>query len=267
MCNRDTDQGPNAVPVNAGDEVELDYYWPKDGSHKGPLLAYMANCNGPCDKVDRMQLEFVKIQEAGLVQAKPKNKWATDVFIENDLMWKITIPSDFKTGNYVLRSEIVAMQFRGKQWFMACVNLNVTGTGNANPKGVRATELYKATDPSFQFMPIENQYDSYPIPGPPLYVPGGSSNKPASSSSSSAAAPSSSTGAASGNSSSTATKASTTATSSKAAATTSMSSGGSNSPSNYGPDNNVSCKDQVTVTSVKTVTVVSCFLYSIYRLC
>lgn len=40
-------------------------YWPRD--HHGPILTYMADCKGPCESVDKMGLEWFKIQESGLL--------------------------------------------------------------------------------------------------------------------------------------------------------------------------------------------------------
>lgn len=53
-----------------------------------------------------------------------------------------------------------------------CINLQVTGTGTANPSGVLGTALYVSTDPGLVFN-IYTSYTNtaaYTVPGIPLYT-------------------------------------------------------------------------------------------------
>ncbi|KAI9885701.1 MAG: hypothetical protein M1823_002517 [Watsoniomyces obsoletus] len=169
ICHKNTDQGPDHQSVRGGDKITINYQWPEDHSHPGPVMIYMANCGGPCDKVQRTNLEFVKVQEMGLLQSKPK-RWATDVLIERGDAWDFIIPREFIPGYWLLRMEIIALQFSTKQWYMSCLNLNVTeSSGTRNPKGMKATEFYDQKDPRWtQDVTNTDHVDSWPVPGPPL---------------------------------------------------------------------------------------------------
>lgn len=139
--------------------------WP----HKSTVVDYLANCNGPCETVDKTTLEFFKIDGIGLLSGGNPGTWASDVLIGNNNTWVIQIPKDLQTGNYVLRHEIIALhsaeQADGAQNYPQCFNLAVTGTGSLQPSGVLATDLYQETDPGILF----NIYTSpltYIMPGP-----------------------------------------------------------------------------------------------------
>jgi len=75
--------------------------WPKN--HFGPIMTYMANCHGPCEKVEKTSLEWFKIQELGLVNKTlkgTKNRsgtWATPDLLNanigpnSSVYWKVDI--------------------------------------------------------------------------------------------------------------------------------------------------------------------------------
>lgn len=201
ICHKGAINGKEHVPIRAGSAVDLFWEnWPKD--HLGPVITYLADCKGPCDTVDKTKLEFFKIDEAGLIVAKPKNKWATTKLIEDGLKWTVTIPADIRGGNYVLRHELIAIGGAhipdGAQDIPQCINFEVIGNGTATPKGVPGMQLYKPTDVGVT-IDIRKDIDSYPIPGPPLYKSGSAAEAPESyddkPASSSSATTSSATGA------------------------------------------------------------------------
>jgi hypothetical protein len=119
-------------------------------------MDYMANCNGPCETVDKTTLNWFKIDAVGLLNpAVSTGYWGTDVLINNNNSWVVEIPPTLKKGNYVLRHEIIALHAAGSangaQNYVQCVNLAVSGTGTAVPAGVKATTFYTATDPGILF--------------------------------------------------------------------------------------------------------------------
>lgn len=109
ICHLGATPGGTSAPVAAGDTVELQWTpWPD--SHHGPVLTYLANCNGKCETVDKTTLEFVKIDEVGLISdADVPGTWASDQLIANNNSWVVTIPKSIKAGNYVMRHEIIAL--------------------------------------------------------------------------------------------------------------------------------------------------------------
>ncbi|PGG97536.1 hypothetical protein GX51_07288 [Blastomyces parvus] len=196
ICHRDAKPGALTAEVPAGSTLELQWtQWPD--RHFGPVLDYLANCNGDCSTVDKTTLEFFKIQEAGLVDGSSNpGTWATNDLIANNNTWKLTIPSSIAPGNYVLRHEIISLHSaydsNGAQNYPQCFNLKITGGGTAKPKGQLATTLYKSTDPGIHLNIYEPFGPGYEIPGPAVFTDGGNSGGNGSSGPSDPATPSSS---------------------------------------------------------------------------
>lgn len=185
ICHKDATPGAISAEVKAGGSVELQWTeWPE--SHHGPVITYLANCNGDCSTVDKTALKFFKIHEAGLIDgSSAPGSWASDDLIANNNSYTVTIPSAIASGNYVLRHEIIALhsagETNGAQNYPQCLNLKVTGGGSDSPSGTLGTELYKATDPGIKIS-IYTSLDSYEIPGPALYTGGSTGGSPSSTS-------------------------------------------------------------------------------------
>ncbi|KAM7198875.1 putative glycoside hydrolase [Naviculisporaceae sp. PSN 640] len=170
ICHRgSTNAGGHAI-VSAGDNVFLQWdTWPE--SHHGPVIDYLASC-GPagCESADITALEFFKIDEVGLVDGSAApGKWGSDLLMENGNGWMVKIPSNLAPGFYILRHEIIALHSgnkpNGAQNYPQCINLEITGSGNATPSGVKGTSLYKPDDAGILFN-IYRSMESYPVPGP-----------------------------------------------------------------------------------------------------
>ncbi|KAI1804210.1 lytic polysaccharide monooxygenase [Daldinia bambusicola] len=200
ICHLDATNAALSAPVSAGGDVEITWnQWPD--SHKGPVIDYMADCGGDCSTVDKATLKWFKIAEAGEIElgsgGGQTGKWADDLLIENNLTWKVKIPSSLKAGNYVLRHELIALHEGGSegkaQMYPQCINLKVSGSGTQSPEGVVGTQLYTATDPGI----LHNIYNDeslssvadYKIPGPALAKFDGSSSASNGNAGSSSAAP------------------------------------------------------------------------------
>ncbi|KAL4799549.1 glycosyl hydrolase family 61-domain-containing protein [Aspergillus venezuelensis] len=173
ICHEGATPGALSADVAAGGTVTLKWnMWP--GEHEGPIIDYMASCNGPCKDVDKATLGFFKVDEDGFDGAK----WATDRLQENGLTWEITVPADLKAGEYVLRHEIVALHSVGAtdiaQPYPQCINLKVTGGGEAQPEGTLGTELYSADESGFH-TPLSGDGSpsrAYEVPGPKIFSAG-----------------------------------------------------------------------------------------------
>ncbi|CAK7197507.1 hypothetical protein SEUCBS139899_000154 [Sporothrix eucalyptigena] len=170
VCHLGATPAGIAAPVNAGDVLEIQWNkWP--ASHKGPVLDYLANCNGPCETADKTKLQFFKISEAGLLDAA-SNHWAADELLANNLSWSVRLPSDIAPGNYVLRHEMIALHaagnVNGAQNYPFCFNLVISGNGTQAPAGIPAVSFYKEKDPGILF-DLFTKFTTYVIPGPPLY--------------------------------------------------------------------------------------------------
>lgn len=153
---------------------------PRPDSHHGPAIDYLAPCSGECLTVNPLALRFTKIAESGIVKPGSPNsyKWATDEIHQNNNTHPVKIPSSLKAGNYVLRTELIALHTAGTvggaQNYPQCFNLKVTGSGTTSlPAGMPATQFYKPESKGIVFN-IAARVDSYPVPGPPLWKGGAS---------------------------------------------------------------------------------------------
>lgn len=181
ICHRSATPGQGHIEVKAGDTITLQWSetWPRN--HHGPVVDYLANCYGPCESVDKTELAFFKIDGVGLLEQGSQGtpgRYASDVFKDNGCAWNVRIPKNIKSGNYVLRHEIIALHNaidrNGAQHYPQCFNLKITGGGSDTPIGYSGTQLYDATDPGI----LINIYDSsvnYQVPGPTIIEGGVSS--------------------------------------------------------------------------------------------
>ncbi|EKD16174.1 glycosyl hydrolase family 61 [Drepanopeziza brunnea f. sp. 'multigermtubi' MB_m1] len=174
ICHVGATNAMAAAPVRAGGKIVLQWTpWP--ASHKGPVIEYLANCNGPCETVDKTKLLWTKISAVGLLSptAMTNGFWASDQLVANNNSWTTTIPSTIAKGNYVLRHEIIglhsASQANGAQDYPQCVSLAISGSGTDKlTSGTLGTALMKATDPGILFN-LYAPLSTYTIPGPALY--------------------------------------------------------------------------------------------------
>jgi hypothetical protein len=178
ICHKNSRPAPATAKVAAGGTVDFQWTaWPE--SHVGPVITYMANCNGDCAQADKATLKFFKIDEAGYDTTT--KSWAAIDMIAKNNTWTVTVPSNIAPGNYVFRHEIIALHnapnANGAQNYPQCVNIEVTGTGTENPEGVLGTELYTAKDAGILFN-LYTTITNYEIPGPAVFSSGSSGNTP-----------------------------------------------------------------------------------------
>ncbi|KIW64142.1 hypothetical protein PV04_09097 [Phialophora macrospora] len=191
ICHKGATPGGSYVSVAAGDSIELQWtVWPD--SHHGPVIDYLASCGDDCTTVDKTQLLFNKIDEAGLNNGDPApGNWASDDLIANNNSWTVTIPSSIAPGKYVLRHEIIALHSAydagGAQNYPQCINLEVSGSGTDSlTSGTKGTELYTAQDPGILINIYYPTVTEYIIPGPALLDGSSSGSQPSISASPSA---------------------------------------------------------------------------------
>ncbi|KAI1407734.1 lytic polysaccharide monooxygenase [Hypoxylon sp. FL1857] len=169
ICHRGSKNAKGHAPVPAGGIVHLQWNgWPE--SHKGPVMDYLASCDGSCETVDKGTLRFFKIDQVGLVDgSKPPGLWGSDQLIANNNSWMVEIPRQIQPGFYVLRTEIIALHNAsneiGAQNYPQCINLQITGNGTDLPSGVLGKELYDPNDLSMH-LDIYKGVSTYKIPGP-----------------------------------------------------------------------------------------------------
>jgi cellulase len=111
ICNNNSSPANISASIGAGETVRVKWWepgpWPVN--HKGPIISYIATCNGSCTDVNARDLKFVKIAEMGWIDDSiEEGFWAADKLREDDSSWDITVPKYLKHGEYVLRTEIIA---------------------------------------------------------------------------------------------------------------------------------------------------------------
>ncbi|KAI1190736.1 lytic polysaccharide monooxygenase [Nemania serpens] len=165
-----------AAPVAAGSALTLHWTsWAE--SHHGPILTYLAACDGDCVTADKTALKWFKIEERGQVAygagGGTTGVWATDELIAAGGDWTVRIPATIRAGNYVLRHEILALHSAydvgGAQFYPQCANVRVLRGGDVVPEGVLGTELYETDAPGVHYNIYNDETEPvYRIPGPPL---------------------------------------------------------------------------------------------------
>ncbi|OJT11784.1 Polysaccharide monooxygenase Cel61a [Trametes pubescens] len=184
QCNGYTDGGVIgskpapifASPVPAGSQIGLNWTaWPD--SHVGPIITYLARApNDITQWQPGTDAVWFKIDEAGKTA---DGKWAaTDGLYATDSIYTITIPPKLMPGQYIIRHEIIALHgafdYPGAQFYPSCIQIEVTGTGNALPTSglVAFPGAYTPDTPGIVFDVYDNPDSTYPIPGPAVWTGG-----------------------------------------------------------------------------------------------
>lgn len=127
-----------------GDPLPGTFYYPWPHA-LGPMMVYMAACNGPCDEFDPKEEDVVwfKIAEGGYhpepleFNDKPDigyhSAWDQGGSWPRQDGWSVMIPKSLKPGNYLIRHEIIMIELMPPQWYPQCAQLTVTGEGDKLP--------------------------------------------------------------------------------------------------------------------------------------
>ena len=135
------------------------------GAHYGPVLVYMAKVS---DATTASSASFFKVAEDGYKGTTPT--WGTEILNANCGKRSFTVPKNIASGDYLVRSEVLALHAGAgnPQPYVSCFQVKVTGGGSANPAGVSFPGAYKLSDPIFS-KAIYNSSFQYVSPGPAVY--------------------------------------------------------------------------------------------------
>ncbi|KIJ64018.1 lytic polysaccharide monooxygenase [Hydnomerulius pinastri MD-312] len=194
-CGQDAQKA--ALVANANPGSNFQFWWKGgDGSdwphNIGPIMTYMASCGSTtCDQYDSTNAEWFKIEETGL---QPGDM----VWYQQNIMdggpANVTIPSTLKSGQYLIRHEIIALhlatEMGGAEFYPSCTQVNIGGAqvGIASAsEEVTFPGGYSDSDPGIYDPDIFDTPVQYTFPGPPVaaFVSGSASSGSSSSSSSS----------------------------------------------------------------------------------
>ncbi|THV04745.1 hypothetical protein K435DRAFT_835269 [Dendrothele bispora CBS 962.96] len=179
-CNIIGSQAANKCPLMPGDSVTVEMHQqPNDrtcaneaigGDHFGPVTIYMAKVDNSLTAVGS-DASWFKVSELGLVSSAP-DYWGSEVLNDNCGHYTFTIPKDIAPGDYLIRAEVIALHVAsspgGAQFYPACFQATVGGSGTAKPSGVKIPGAYSSNDPGI-LINIYTQLNSYVIPGPTPY--------------------------------------------------------------------------------------------------
>ncbi|KAF1973565.1 glycoside hydrolase family 61 protein-like protein [Bimuria novae-zelandiae CBS 107.79] len=174
------------INVNAGDKVGTMWghviggaQFPGDednpiaASHKGPTIFYLAKVDNAAT-ASGQGLKWFKIGEDGL---DGSGKWGVDRMISNGGWVDFTIPTCVAPGQYLLRTEIIALHSASNQgqaqFYIGCAQINVSSSGTSTgSQTVSFPGAYSANDPGILVsiynnvgQPVGNG-QPYKIPGP-----------------------------------------------------------------------------------------------------
>ncbi|KAF8326887.1 glycosyl hydrolase family 61-domain-containing protein [Cantharellus anzutake] len=165
------------VHVTAGSDIT--FHWVsgqgKWGHKTGPILTYLAKCDGDCKSFDPSKATFYKISQTG---RKPNSMVWYQEDIENGASYTTKIPKGIPNGNYIIRNEIVALHFAnrrdGAQFYPSCSQIRITGGSDApnlvdvtSTKGAQFPGGYERNGPGI-YVPDVYRSKSYTFPGPLL---------------------------------------------------------------------------------------------------
>jgi len=170
-CGLSAKRAKLSADAMPGDEIQIS--WPSGGGqtwphNTGPMMTYLAECDGPCEDFDAKNAQWFKIDQAG---KNDNGKW-----VQEDLMSgkpaTITLPSSLAAGNYLLRHEIIALhlatEIGGAEFYPSCAQLSVGGNESGKPSEdelVSFPGAYKEDDPGI-FVPDVFGDGKYDFPGP-----------------------------------------------------------------------------------------------------
>lgn len=209
-CGQDAQFASLVGNANPGSQLEILWVGGTDGSsnwphNTGPLMHYMAKCDGSRSTYNSTNAEWFKISELGL--EADGNTWY-QANLNSRAPANVTIPSTLAPGNYLLRAEIISLQLAmspgGAEFYPACIQLQIGGSQTQGPTSSEECLFpgcYTDEDPGILTPNIYNPPIEYTFPGPPVasFVNGGSGSAAPSSTGSAAPSPTS-TGSVSGSS-------------------------------------------------------------------
>ncbi|KAJ6470760.1 glycoside hydrolase, partial [Mycena vitilis] len=176
-CGRGASSAPatQLAPAKAGDVLELGWATLAEGGRwfhdVGPMMAYLTECGGGCAGAgfNASEAEWFKIDEQGVGK---DGSWA-QAKLDTGAPATLTLPATLAAGNYLLRVEILALHTAqspgGAEFYPACAQLSVAGTGTGKPTAgelVRLPGAYTGTDKGILVDVYDLPEGGYVFPGP-----------------------------------------------------------------------------------------------------
>ncbi|CAI6341394.1 unnamed protein product [Periconia digitata] len=182
-CNGGTSAKLSA-PVAPGDSVQA--IWQQWTHSQGPIIVWMYKCSGDFSSCDGSGSNWFKIDEGGFhgdgkifLDTEVGSGWDIAKLVGGNKGWTSKIPQGLAPGNYLIRHELIALhQAKNPQWYAECAQLQVTGSGTAEPSSSQKAAIpgyAKQSDPNISFNINDHSApQEYTVPGPAVFKGTGS---------------------------------------------------------------------------------------------
>ena len=149
---------------------------PIDISHVGSISVYLKHLSSPSSSASGSG--WFKIYHSGYSQSA--KAWSAETLIKNNGLLTTDLPSSLPSGDYLLRTEVLALQnYPETQFFVNCAQLRIasgtaaTAASIPSDKTVSIPGHVKADDKglTYNIFEIDPVASPYPIPGPKPYFP------------------------------------------------------------------------------------------------
>lgn len=176
-CNTNGAAASLSATVASGSAITA--YWNNPWPHTiGPMVVWMANCNGDCKSFNPTGNVWFKIDQAGLLSGTvATGQWGAGKMVNNNSSWTSTIPKNLKPGNYLIRHETIALHTsNAPQWYPECAHLTVTGSGTGVPGSASLAAIpgvYKMSDPNINinvYSSASQTQTTWTAPGPAVWT-------------------------------------------------------------------------------------------------
>ncbi|KAH9871475.1 hypothetical protein IAQ61_005654, partial [Plenodomus lingam] len=171
LCNGGT-LAPLSASIAAGSKIKA--IWKQWTHEQGPVMVWMYKCStGDFSTCDGSGKKWFKIDEEGMTAPPLSGRnWGTAKVMKN-LSWESKIPEGLAPGKYLVRHELLALhQAKTPQFYAECAQLEVTGTGTAQPSNDYLATIpgYAAqSDPGVTVDTYNNSITTYTCPGPKVW--------------------------------------------------------------------------------------------------
>lgn len=108
--------------------------------------------------------------DSGRFANRETEEWANQIAVDNGNQYTVRLPSDIKSGTYVLRTELIALHgnmanlnttaLAGPQFYPYCINVDIVAGGSATPSGENIPAIYKPKDYGIAFSPYMTYKDT-----------------------------------------------------------------------------------------------------------
>lgn len=164
---------PAALDAEAQPGDTVAFKWSSSWPHVvGPMMTYMADCGGDCTNFDASQAKWFKIDQKAF---KASGGWAM-ADIAAGQPDTVTIPKNLKAGHYLIRNELIATHNTPAEFYPACAQVKVGGSGTGAPSSSELVSFpgaYTGQEPGLG-SGYNQKAGDYQFPGPALSTLAGS---------------------------------------------------------------------------------------------